>query len=58
MLISMDFQNEIQQKVEFMGGIYTKELRGSVTHLVTDSVISAKYDVIFTFVPKYSYLKR
>lgn len=28
-----------------MGGIFTRQLRGSVTHLVTDTVISAKYEV-------------
>ena len=28
-----------------MGGIYTRQLRASVTHLVTDIVMSAKYEV-------------
>lgn len=30
-----------------MGGFFTKQLRNSVTHLVTDSVMSAKYEVCF-----------
>ncbi|KAL0125656.1 hypothetical protein PUN28_004619 [Cardiocondyla obscurior] len=34
----------IQQKVEYMGGFFTKQLRGCVTHLVTNSVMSAKYE--------------
>ncbi|XP_018314728.1 DNA topoisomerase 2-binding protein 1-A isoform X2 [Mycetomoellerius zeteki] len=34
----------IQQRVEYMGGFFTKQLRGSVTHLIADSVMSAKYE--------------
>ncbi|XP_058791574.1 DNA topoisomerase 2-binding protein 1 isoform X2 [Phymastichus coffea] len=37
-------KNEIQKKVEYMGGQFTKQLRSSVTHLITDTVISAKYE--------------
>ena len=29
-----------------MGGIFTRQLRSRVTHLVTSSVMSAKYEVI------------
>lgn len=28
-----------------MGGVYTKSLKGCVTHLVTNTVMSAKYEV-------------
>lgn len=28
-----------------MGGIFTKQLRSCVTHLITASVMSAKYEV-------------
>ncbi|XP_025993748.1 DNA topoisomerase 2-binding protein 1 isoform X2 [Solenopsis invicta] len=34
----------IQQRVEYMGGFFTKKFRGCVTHLVADSVMSAKYE--------------
>lgn len=34
----------IQKRVEYMGGFFTKQLRSSVTHLVADSVMSAKYE--------------
>ncbi|KAF7995978.1 hypothetical protein HCN44_008733 [Aphidius gifuensis] len=37
-------KEKIQQKVEYMGGIYMKQLRSCVTHLITDSVSSAKYE--------------
>ncbi|XP_034950082.1 DNA topoisomerase 2-binding protein 1 isoform X2 [Chelonus insularis] len=37
-------KEEIRQKVEYMGGIFIKELRGCITHLVTDSVLSKKYE--------------
>ncbi|XP_016844726.1 DNA topoisomerase 2-binding protein 1-A [Nasonia vitripennis] len=37
-------KSKIQKRVEYMGGIFTRQLRGSVTHLVTDTVISAKYE--------------
>ncbi|XP_063973163.1 DNA topoisomerase 2-binding protein 1 isoform X2 [Diachasmimorpha longicaudata] len=33
-----------QQKIEYMGGICIKELRHCVTHLIGDSVMSAKYE--------------
>lgn len=39
-------QDHIQQLVEYMGGFFTKQLRSSVTHLIADSVMSAKYEVI------------
>ncbi|XP_023318938.1 DNA topoisomerase 2-binding protein 1-A isoform X3 [Trichogramma pretiosum] len=41
---SANIKNEIQKKVQYMSGIFTKQLRGSVTHLVTDNVFSAKYE--------------
>ncbi|XP_023248158.1 DNA topoisomerase 2-binding protein 1 [Copidosoma floridanum] len=41
---SVPVKNEIRKKVEYMGGIFTKQLRSSVTHLVTDIVMSAKYE--------------
>ncbi|XP_011866675.1 PREDICTED: DNA topoisomerase 2-binding protein 1 isoform X2 [Vollenhovia emeryi] len=41
---SLQIKDWIQRQVEYMGGIFTKQLRGSVTHLVTDSVMSAKYE--------------
>ncbi|XP_015431486.1 PREDICTED: DNA topoisomerase 2-binding protein 1 [Dufourea novaeangliae] len=34
----------IEKLVEYMGGIFTKQLRSRVTHLVTGSVMSAKYE--------------
>ncbi|XP_011691670.1 PREDICTED: DNA topoisomerase 2-binding protein 1 isoform X2 [Wasmannia auropunctata] len=34
----------IQQRVEYMGGFFIKQLRNCVTHLVADSVMSAKYE--------------
>ncbi|XP_011498023.1 PREDICTED: DNA topoisomerase 2-binding protein 1-A [Ceratosolen solmsi marchali] len=37
-------KNEIQKKIEYMGGVFTKQLRASVTHLVTNIVMSAKYE--------------
>lgn len=37
-------KEKIQQMVEYMGGIYMKQLRSCVTHLITDSVSSAKYE--------------
>ncbi|XP_054265161.1 DNA topoisomerase 2-binding protein 1-like isoform X3 [Macrosteles quadrilineatus] len=36
---------EIKEKVSFMGGIYISNLSDSVTHLVTNAVRSAKYEV-------------
>ncbi|XP_076160180.1 mutagen-sensitive 101 isoform X1 [Ptiloglossa arizonensis] len=37
-------KEHIEQLVEYMGGIFTKQFRSRVTHLVTASVISAKYE--------------
>lgn len=37
-------KENMQRKVEYMGGIYMKQLRSCVTHLITDSVMSAKYE--------------
>ncbi|KMQ95888.1 dna topoisomerase 2-binding protein 1-like protein [Lasius niger] len=42
--LSLDIKNQIQQQVEYMGGFFTKQLRSSVTHLIADSVMSAKYE--------------
>ncbi|KAK0080938.1 hypothetical protein PV325_013078, partial [Microctonus aethiopoides] len=39
-----EIKDEIRKKVEYMGGIYIKELRTCITHRVTDSVMSAKYE--------------
>ncbi|XP_043474546.1 DNA topoisomerase 2-binding protein 1-A isoform X2 [Leptopilina heterotoma] len=41
---SAERKNYIQQKVEFMGGVYSRQLLGSVTHLVTDRIMSQKYE--------------
>ncbi|KAH0952086.1 hypothetical protein HN011_008630 [Eciton burchellii] len=41
---SSEIKNWIQQQVEYMGGFFMKQLRSSVTHLVADSVMSAKYE--------------
>lgn len=38
-------QNQVQRLVEYMGAFFTKQLRNCVTHLVTNSVMSAKYEV-------------
>jgi len=46
---SIKLQNWIQQQVEYMGGFFMKQLRSSVTHLVADSVMSAKYEVSLYF---------
>ncbi|XP_053987839.1 DNA topoisomerase 2-binding protein 1-A isoform X1 [Hylaeus volcanicus] len=37
-------KEHIEKLVEYMGGIFTKQLRSRVTHLVTASVMSAKYE--------------
>nr|XP_012145489.1 PREDICTED: DNA topoisomerase 2-binding protein 1 [Megachile rotundata]XP_012145498.1 PREDICTED: DNA topoisomerase 2-binding protein 1 [Megachile rotundata] len=37
-------KDHITKLVEYMGGIFTKQLRSRVTHLVTGSVMSAKYE--------------
>ncbi|XP_011139690.1 DNA topoisomerase 2-binding protein 1-B isoform X2 [Harpegnathos saltator] len=42
--LSPESKDQIQQWVQYMGGFFTKQLRNSVTHLVTDSVMSAKYE--------------
>ncbi|XP_018339764.1 PREDICTED: DNA topoisomerase 2-binding protein 1-A isoform X3 [Trachymyrmex septentrionalis] len=39
-----EIKDWIQQRVEYMGGVFTKQLRSSVTHLVADNVMSAKYE--------------
>ncbi|XP_015175176.1 PREDICTED: DNA topoisomerase 2-binding protein 1 isoform X3 [Polistes dominula] len=39
-----DMKVQIQQMVEYMGGYFTKQLRSCVTHLVTNCVMSAKYE--------------
>lgn len=41
-------KQEIRQKVERMGGIYTDTLVQKNTHLVTDTVLSEKYAVAYT----------
>ncbi|KYM95649.1 DNA topoisomerase 2-binding protein 1-A [Cyphomyrmex costatus] len=41
---NVETKDWIQQRVEYMGGFFTKQLRSSVTHLVADSVMSAKYE--------------
>lgn len=41
---SAERKNYIQQKVEFMGGVYSRQLLGSVTHLVTDRIMTKKYE--------------
>lgn len=41
---TVDIKEQIRQKVGYMGGVYIKELRSCVTHLITDSVMSAKYE--------------
>ncbi|XP_029163393.1 DNA topoisomerase 2-binding protein 1-A isoform X2 [Nylanderia fulva] len=42
--LSSEIKNQIQQRIEYMGGVFTKQLRSSVTHLIADSVMSAKYE--------------
>lgn len=42
--LSPEMKTYIQKLVEYMGGFFTKQLRSCVTHLVTDSVMSAKYE--------------
>ncbi|KAI4486795.1 hypothetical protein M0804_006165 [Polistes exclamans] len=39
-----DMKIQIQQLVEYMGGFFTKQLRSCVTHLITNCVMSAKYE--------------
>ncbi|KAG7202053.1 hypothetical protein KM043_004733 [Ampulex compressa] len=42
--LSPDTKDRIQELVEYMGGFFTRQLRSCVTHLVTESVMSAKYE--------------
>ncbi|XP_043677454.1 DNA topoisomerase 2-binding protein 1 isoform X1 [Vespula pensylvanica] len=42
--LTPEMKNHVQQLVEYMGGFFTKQLRNCVTHLVTNSVMSAKYE--------------
>ncbi|XP_043282964.1 DNA topoisomerase 2-binding protein 1 [Venturia canescens] len=42
--LTPEIKKKIQQRVEYMGGIYMKQLRASVTHLISDSVMSLKYE--------------
>ncbi|XP_012219736.2 DNA topoisomerase 2-binding protein 1 isoform X1 [Linepithema humile] len=42
--LSSESKHQLQQQIEYMGGFFTKHLRHSVTHLVADSVMSAKYE--------------
>ncbi|XP_050451407.1 DNA topoisomerase 2-binding protein 1-A isoform X2 [Cataglyphis hispanica] len=42
--VTPEIKNQIQKKVEYMGGFFTKQLRSSVTHLIADSVMSEKYE--------------
>lgn len=39
------FQAELSELIGFMGGFYTKDLVKNGTHLVTNSIISKKYEV-------------
>lgn len=42
--LSPEEKEHIEKLVEYMGGIFTKQLRSCVTHLITASVMSAKYE--------------
>ncbi|KOC70830.1 DNA topoisomerase 2-binding protein 1-A [Habropoda laboriosa] len=42
--LPLEEKEHIENLVEYMGGIFTKQLRSRVTHLVTASVLSAKYE--------------
>ncbi|XP_035738544.1 DNA topoisomerase 2-binding protein 1-A-like isoform X1 [Vespa mandarinia] len=42
--LTPEMKNHVQQLVEYMGAFFTKQLRNCVTHLVTNSVMSAKYE--------------
>ncbi|XP_025266640.1 DNA topoisomerase 2-binding protein 1-A isoform X3 [Camponotus floridanus] len=42
--VTPELKKQIQKRVEYMGGFFTKQLRSSVTHLVADSVMSEKYE--------------
>ncbi|XP_076755410.1 mutagen-sensitive 101 isoform X1 [Xylocopa sonorina] len=42
--LPLDEKEYIEKLVQYMGGIFTKELRSRVTHLVTASVMSIKYE--------------
>ncbi|XP_015595302.1 DNA topoisomerase 2-binding protein 1-A isoform X2 [Cephus cinctus] len=41
---SVEVKDKLKEKVEYMGGIFTRQLRSSVTHLIADFVMSAKYE--------------
>ncbi|XP_033225645.1 DNA topoisomerase 2-binding protein 1 isoform X2 [Belonocnema kinseyi] len=41
---TQDVKAKIQLKVEYMGGIFARQLLGSVTHLVTDRIMSQKHE--------------
>ncbi|XP_072746156.1 DNA topoisomerase 2-binding protein 1-A isoform X2 [Anoplolepis gracilipes] len=42
--VTPEIKSQIQKRVEYMGGVFTKQLRSSVTHLIADSVMSQKYE--------------
>ncbi|XP_071855891.1 mutagen-sensitive 101 [Bombus fervidus] len=42
--LSSEEKEHVEKLVEYMGGIFTRQLRSRVTHLVTSSVMSAKYE--------------
>ncbi|KAF3420403.1 hypothetical protein E2986_06198 [Frieseomelitta varia] len=42
--LSPEEKDHVQKLIEYMGGIFTRQLRNPVTHLVTSSVMSAKYE--------------
>ncbi|CAK9821901.1 DNA topoisomerase 2-binding protein 1-A [Anthophora retusa] len=42
--LPLEEKEHVERLVEYMGGIFTKQLRSRVTHLVTASVLSAKYE--------------
>lgn len=45
---------QIQEKVQYMGGVFTQTLSANCTHLVTNSVKSEKYIVSITYLPSMS----
>ncbi|XP_057320530.1 DNA topoisomerase 2-binding protein 1-A isoform X3 [Microplitis mediator] len=51
-----DIKKDIQMYVEYMGGVYYKDLRGCVTHLVAQSATSTKFEIACsTNIPVYTY---
>ncbi|XP_012256497.2 DNA topoisomerase 2-binding protein 1-A isoform X1 [Athalia rosae] len=42
--LSPEAKEKVGQKVEYMGGVFTRQFRSSVTHLVANFVMSAKYE--------------